>query len=143
MAVLCRFDQLRIKTDRQLIQLVNDALALGVGEARHALRSADALASAEDHHRRAARAYAEAARLIPLIADLPAHERNRLEANLAHLRDMLDGLMVLGHPLPTGDNVPTLARALWKARDCPEGSPEEDWFQAERALQSQPVCMGS
>jgi hypothetical protein len=30
--------------------------------------------------------------------------------------------------------VPTLARALWKARECPEGSPEEDWFRAERAL---------
>ncbi len=143
MAVLCRFDQLRIKTDRQLIQLVNDTLARGIREARHALRSADTWAFTGDHHLRAKRAYAEAARLLPLVAEIPEHERNRLEAQLAHLRDMLDGLLVLGHPAPTGDNIPTLARALWKARDCPEGSPEEDWFQAERALRSQLFCVGN
>jgi hypothetical protein len=26
------------------------------------------------------------------------------------------------------------AYELWQARGCPEGSPDEDWFQAEREL---------
>jgi hypothetical protein len=74
---------------------------------------------------------------------LAENERNRLEAQRAHLQEMLDGLLLLGHPIPTEDTIPTLARAMWKARDCPEGTPEEDWFQAERVLQSQPVCVRS
>jgi hypothetical protein len=32
---------------------------------------------------------------------------------------------------------------LWKARGCPEGLPEEDWFRAERALKLHPACVGS
>lgn len=27
-----------------------------------------------------------------------------------------------------------LAYRLWQARGCPEGSPEQDWFDAERTL---------
>ena len=27
-----------------------------------------------------------------------------------------------------------LAHSLWQARGCPDGSPEEDWFQAQRVL---------
>lgn len=32
------------------------------------------------------------------------------------------------------DEVAALAHALWQARGCPEGSPDEDWFQASRQL---------
>jgi len=32
------------------------------------------------------------------------------------------------------DAIRTLAHELWLKRGCPIGSPEEDWFQAERAL---------
>ena len=32
------------------------------------------------------------------------------------------------------DQIAELAYALWQARGCPEGSPEEDWFQAEQEL---------
>jgi Protein of unknown function (DUF2934) len=143
MAALCRFDELRNKTDKQLTELVNDALTLGIREAGQALRAAEAWTFGEGPHLRAKRAYTGASRLIPLIDEIPDHERKRLEAQRAHLRDMLDGLLVLGHPASTEDNIPTLAPALWNARDCPEGSPEEDWFQAERALQSQLVSVGN
>jgi hypothetical protein len=34
------------------------------------------------------------------------------------------------------DDIATLARELWEARGCPEGSPEEDWFQAVKQLRS-------
>jgi len=32
------------------------------------------------------------------------------------------------------DQIAALAYALWEARGCPEGSPEDDWFQAEQEL---------
>jgi hypothetical protein len=38
--------------------------------------------------------------------------------------------------VPTDAEIAALAYSLWEARGCPEGSPEEDWFNAERALQT-------
>ena len=35
---------------------------------------------------------------------------------------------------PDHDKVGKLAHELWLKRGCPVGSPQEDWFQAERAL---------
>jgi hypothetical protein len=55
---------------------------------------------------------------------------------------MVEGLSVLCQPIPVGESIPALARALWKAKDCPEGSAEEDWLQAERALKSVTACVG-
>ena len=38
-------------------------------------------------------------------------------------------------PEPAGaDAVAKLAYALWLGRGCPHGSPEEDWYEAERLL---------
>lgn len=33
-----------------------------------------------------------------------------------------------------------LAYSHWQARGCPEGSPEDDWFQAEHELSSRAVA---
>ena len=33
------------------------------------------------------------------------------------------------------EEIAALAYDLWHARGCPDGSPEEDWLQAERELQ--------
>lgn len=133
MAELCRFDELRMKTDQQLVQLANKGLELGIRCARQALRSADTGMSAEGYYHRAKRAYAEASFLISLAGEISQDERSRCEARLEHLKEMLQGLSVLAStPAPAGDNIPVLARALWKARGCPEGSPEDDWFRAER-----------
>jgi DUF2934 family protein len=32
------------------------------------------------------------------------------------------------------EQIAALAYALWQERGCPEGSPEEDWFTAEKEL---------
>jgi len=41
----------------------------------------------------------------------------------------------IGRSVPGNqDEIAALAHELWQARGCPEGSPEEDWFQAERQL---------
>jgi hypothetical protein len=34
----------------------------------------------------------------------------------------------------TQEDIAHLAYALWQQRGCPEGSPEFDWFEAERTL---------
>ena len=141
MEVLSKYDELRIKTGSQLVRLLNNQLELGIREARHALKSADTWALVESHYLCARGAYGEASRLIPLVGEIPEQERGRLEAKLDHLREMLEGLSALGSP--NGDSISALARALWKARDCPEGSPDDDWFQAERVLQSQTACVGT
>ena len=41
----------------------------------------------------------------------------------------------IGRPRPENqEEIAALAHALWQARGCPDGSPEEDWFQAKREL---------
>ena len=37
---------------------------------------------------------------------------------------------------PSHDDIARLAYALWEARGDREGSPEEDWLEAERQLQN-------
>lgn len=34
------------------------------------------------------------------------------------------------------EEIARLAYSHWEARGCPHGSPEEDWFRAERELQA-------
>jgi hypothetical protein len=143
MGEFCRFDELRSKTDRQLFRLIGEALALGMREARQALTFADAWVFAEGPYLRAKRAYAEALRMLVLSGEIPELERRRWEAKLQQLREMLEGLSVLSSARETAAyGVPTLARALWEARGCPEGSPEDDWFRAERVLESQMSYVG-
>ncbi|MFZ0590054.1 MAG: DUF2934 domain-containing protein [Bryobacteraceae bacterium] len=33
------------------------------------------------------------------------------------------------------EDIARLAYALWQARGCPEGSAEQDWFEAEQKIQ--------
>jgi hypothetical protein len=37
-------------------------------------------------------------------------------------------------PQPSHDAIAALAYRYWQERGCPIGSPEEDWYRAERAL---------
>jgi hypothetical protein len=32
------------------------------------------------------------------------------------------------------DQIAVVAYALWQARGCPDGTPDEDWFRAEREI---------
>jgi hypothetical protein len=34
----------------------------------------------------------------------------------------------------THEQIAALAKKLWEARGCPEGSPEVDWFTAEKLV---------
>ena len=133
-----KFDKLRIKTEMQLVRLINAELDLGIRDARQALKSVDTRAIVEECHRRAKRACVTAVRLIPLVAEITEDEQNRVESKLNRLQRMLEALAPIGSkPTPAEDEIAALARAVWEARGCPEGLPEEDWFRAERALKAQ------
>jgi hypothetical protein len=41
------------------------------------------------------------------------------------------GVVAFGH-----DEISALAYARWQTRGCPDGSPQEDWFQAVKELRS-------
>jgi len=76
---------------------------------------------------------------------LTGHERSRQAEE--HSRQALDqtryahqhtqaaagahGIAAFGHA-----DIAALAHELWRARGCPEGSPEEDWFHAAEELRS-------
>jgi len=133
-----KFDQLRIKTEVQLVQLINAELDLGIRDARQALNSADTWAVAEECRSRANRAYIKVARLILLVAEITEDERNKVESKLDRLRRRIEALSAIGStPTPAEDEIAVLARAVWEARGCPDGLPEEDWFRARRALTTQ------
>jgi hypothetical protein len=141
MAVLSKFHELRIKTGDQLLRLINNRLALGIREARQALRSADTWDFAEDHYLRAKEAYAETARWIPLVDEIPEQERGRLEARREHLREMLEGLAVLGSP--TGDRIPALGTCLVEEQRLSRGFTGRRLVPGGTGVKSQTACVGS
>lgn len=139
-----KFDRLRIKTENQLVHLINAELDLGIQAARQALKSADTWTVAEVCRQRANNRYDTASRLISLVAEITED----LESKLDHLKRMLQTLSTIGStPRPAEEKIAALARAVWEARGSPEGPPEDDWFRAERALKAErnrtlPACVG-
>ncbi len=132
-----KFDQLRIKTETQLLRVINAELDLGLRDTHQALKFIDTLADAETYRHRANRAYATVSRLLPLVVEITGEERSKMQAKLNRLQKMLEALSAVGSNLtPAEDDIAVLARAVWEARGCPEGVPEEDWFRAERALKA-------
>ena len=57
-----------------------------------------------------------------------AHEHTE-QAHRAPVNE--HGIATFGH-----EEIAALAHTLWQARGCPEGSPEEDWFQAAHELRA-------
>ena len=138
MTVLSKLEELSAKTDRQLVQLASNKLDFGIRTALEALTSAE-----EGNGLSASLAYAEAISLIRLLRQ---PERS-LESKLARLHKMLQTIASIGSiASPSEDAVADLARAIWEARGCPDGVPEDDWFRAEKALKSRTaafaVCAG-
>ena len=75
MDAVCKFDQLRVKTDTELVQLITQELDLGLR------------AAAMESYAKASRAYFEAARLMR-IAEISQRDRLALESRLGRLAKM-------------------------------------------------------
>jgi hypothetical protein len=132
MRSLSKFDQLRLKTDRELIELITHELDLGFRAALEALNSGDHSPSAENY----LPTDENVIRLISLLSESSADERNWLQSRLEHLRVMVRALSAGLAPAPAEEEIARLARAMWEARGRPEGMAELDWFRAEQFLQS-------
>jgi len=133
-----KFDKLRIKTETQLVQLIDIEINLGIQDARQALKAADTRSIREAHSRRANKAYVMTKRLLPLVVDITEDERRGLESKLEYLHRMLGVLSAIQPAsISSEGEIANLARAVWEARGSPQGLPEEDWFRAERALKGQ------
>jgi len=99
---------------------------------------------ATEHHNLAAHAHSASSEHHGKEDHLTGHERSRLVLEHTN-KDYL--LPRTGDPdTSTGDrstreakqkDTAALAYRLWRARGCPEGSPDEDWFLAVEALRPQ------
>ena len=64
------------------------------------------------------------------------HSRQALEhSEAAHLQSQA---ATIGHGITpfAHEDIAVLAQELWKARGCPEGSPQEDWYHAVEELRA-------
>jgi hypothetical protein len=137
---LFKLEELHAKTDRELIQLIKNRLEIAIGLARKTLGCVDSPTAAEEYHRGAEKEYTNAAHLLHLVYSMTEGDRRILEAKLAHVREMLDRPYGSG-PIPNQTEIAELARAFWRARGCPDGSPEEDWYRAEQELTAQTTSL--
>jgi len=93
MGELSRFDSLRLRTEEQLIQLINNELDRGIRDARQALRSAETRTFADELYNRAQKAYDEVSQLIPLTAEMSEDERIGAKSRLENLRRILERVL--------------------------------------------------
>jgi hypothetical protein len=69
---------------------------------------------------------------------LTGSERSRQELEYSPKAHENGHAGTVGHDIASfgHDETAALALKLWRARGCPEGSPEEDWFRAVAELRS-------
>lgn len=121
-----KLEQIRARTDRQLVSLINRRIEAGLKFAREF--------SGQDSEMAAERAFAEAALLLPAVGGIGREERWRLEAELNRLRYLLDEAEGKHAFTPDHGSTAALAHLFWLERGRPIGSPEADWFRAEELL---------
>jgi hypothetical protein len=91
-----KFEELRNKTDQQLIRIIDSDLELGIRAARQALNSADRwTVSAEQSRSRAERVRDEVSCLLPLMYEVAGDDLDRWEARLVELGDLLKALAAI------------------------------------------------
>ena len=69
---------------------------------------------------------------------ITGHERSRLDSEHVAATHSHAGTPTVGHGIVAFGHaeIAALAHQLWLARGCPEGTAEEDWFNAARELRS-------
>jgi hypothetical protein len=125
-----KFDELRLKTERQLVRLIHVELDLALREARLALKSSDTWVAADESRRRADKGYATVSRLLPLVAEIAEEERKCVEWKLDHLKRMLEAQSGTdAPPLRAEDEIAALAKAVgvFTLSSAPLGPSQRPW----------------
>lgn len=95
-----------------------------------------------ENHRRAAELHDRAAQAHRVAQKRESggartsHEHSLEALELSQAAHTLTKAVVVGRDVTAFDHdeIAALAYEFWQARGCPFGSPEEDWFRAEREL---------
>jgi hypothetical protein len=92
MGELCKFDELRLKTDNELLKLLNDDVELGIAAAGKALTASEDPSSAVESYVKAKRAHTEVSRLLSLAYGSTVAEKVGLQVRLHRLSRLLEAL---------------------------------------------------
>jgi hypothetical protein len=122
----------KAESGRQLAEFLKHELTACVTFASHAatMRRTGNQELVEQAIANAEKSYAT---LLPFLSDsmrsqgLKAEELEEFRAQLERIRNTLDDLEKVRR-------IALLAYEFWQERGCPLGSPQEDWFRAEREI---------
>ncbi len=97
-----------------------------------------------ENHRQAAELHDNAAHAHRVAAQqgqedhLTGHEHSRQALEHSQTAHQQTQAPTNGHGIAafSHHDIAVLARELWEARGCPDGSPEQDWFNAAEQLRS-------
>lgn len=112
MGELCKFDELRLKTDNELLKLLNDEVELGIAAARESLEGGEEFPARGHSYVKARQAHTEVSRLLALTYEGPVAERVRLQVRLQRLSQMLEALQSLDFTLDPCTEDATASAAL-------------------------------
>jgi hypothetical protein len=83
------------------------------------------------HAHRSAGEHNQEEHLTPGEQSRQAHEHSQNAHAASHAATVGHGVVAFNHK-----DIAARAEELWKQRGCPEGSPDEDWFQAAKELRT-------
>ncbi len=112
MGELCKFDELRLKTDNELLKLLNHQVELGIAAARESLKGVEDFSARGQSYVKARRAHTDVSRLFALAYEGPVAERVRLQLRLHRLSQMLEALQSLDFGLYPCSEDATASAAL-------------------------------
>jgi hypothetical protein len=88
--------------------------------------------SAEEHEKQDHQTGQEQSRQALEHSETAYQHSGQAHQEQAHQEQVNEhGVAIFGH-----DDIARLAQELWQARGCPQGSPEQDWFQAAHQLRA-------
>jgi hypothetical protein len=125
MSALTKYDELRLKTDKQLIQLAAMELETGTCYAWRALKFAEDRATAAEHYKAAKNAYDQAYYLICLAGDSVQNEKREAESQVERLRKMIEPLSAIDRTSRPGEqDVAALAPSCGRPEAARRGGPK-------------------
>jgi Protein of unknown function (DUF2934) len=117
---------------RELAEFLKSELTTCVTFASHAARM-QATGNQELAGQAIANAEKSYATLLPFLSDSTRSQGLKVE-ELEEFRAQLERIRYTLNDLGKVRRIASLAYEFWQQRGCPNGTPEEDWFRAQREI---------